>query len=232
MDRDRRERGDEVIVTVTEYRECDRCGHTRVISENKEVRSAATPERGAPEEQAELPDEPEDRPGALDEDVTAEEDDGVILEDEVPGRMRGEWPEDETTEADAGEDDEADEPAPWPEVEGEDEGFAAETGDGGGIEGVEFSSGLTPEAAAPDAAGGASVDDGGDVIEASSGRDGGGFRRARPSKSPMGRQRSEAPETEFFCPECELTRPTESSSLRPGDICPNCRLGYLTERER
>ena len=231
-DRDRRERGDEVIVTVTEYRECDRCGHTRVISENKEVRSATTPEPEAAEEQADLFDEPAARSEALDEDVTAEDDDGVILEDEVPGRGRGEWPDDGTADPDAGEDDESDEPAPWPEVEGEDEGFAAEAGDGGGIEGVEFSSGLTPEAAAPDAAGGASVDDGGDVIEASSGRDGGGFRGARPSKSPMGRQRSEAPETEFFCPECELTRPTESSSLRPGDICPNCRLGYLTERER
>ena len=229
-DRDRRERGDEVIVTLREYRECDRCGHTRVISENKEVRSAAKAEQELLDEPEEPLDEPEERPEVPDDDVTAEEDDGVILVEEEPGRQRGEWPDDGTAEADAGE-DEADEPAPWPEVEGEDEGFAAEVG-GGGPEGVEFSSGLTPEAAAPDAARGASVDDGGDVIEAASGRDHGGFRRARPSKSPMGRQRSEAPETEFFCPECELTRPTESSSLRPGDICPNCRLGYLTERER
>jgi len=231
-DRDRLERGDEVVVTVREYRECDRCGHTRVVSENKEVRSATSAEPEPPEEEETGPAESAG-PSEPVEDVTAEEDDGVILVDEEPGRQRGEWPDDGSAEADAGEeDDEADEPAPWPEVEGEDEGYAARPGGGGGLEGVEFSSGLTPEAAAPDAAGGASVDDGGDVIEAGSAAERSGFRRASPSRSPTGRQRSDAPETEFYCPECGLERPTESSSLRPGDICPNCRLGYLTERER
>ena len=49
-DRDRHERGDEVVVVIREYRECERCGHTRVISENKEVRSTATGGREAVED--------------------------------------------------------------------------------------------------------------------------------------------------------------------------------------
>jgi hypothetical protein len=187
-DRDRRERGDEVIVTITEYRECERCGHARVVSENKEVRSTAATEQAAPDEGEDAPAELEERTESLD-DVTAEEDDGVILEDEVPGRQHGEWPEDRSAEADAGEDG-ASEPTPWPEVEGEDEGYAAEPSDGG-LEGVEFSSGLRPEAAATDAGGGTSTEDG-DVIEASGDGSRGGFRRARPS--PTGRRRrSETP---------------------------------------
>ncbi|QZP37028.1 DUF7093 family protein [Halobaculum magnesiiphilum] len=39
-ERDREVRGDEVITTITEVKECRRCGETRVVSENKEVTSA------------------------------------------------------------------------------------------------------------------------------------------------------------------------------------------------
>ncbi|MGM0592034.1 MAG: DUF7093 family protein [Halobacteriota archaeon] len=38
--------------------------------------------------------------------------------------------------------------------------------------------------------------------------------------------------TEFFCPNCGHSRPVGQSSLRPGDICPECRRGYIAERER
>ena len=41
-ERDREERGDEVVVTITEVKECRRCGETRVVSENKEVTSLTT----------------------------------------------------------------------------------------------------------------------------------------------------------------------------------------------
>ena len=58
------------------------------------------------------------------------------------------------------------------------------------------------------------------------------MQRTSAPTNPTGRQRSQAAETEFYCPECQFTTPTEGSSLRPGDICPECRLGYLTERER
>lgn len=243
-ERDRRERGEEMIVTVREFRECDRCGETRVVSENKEVRSAVTMDRatppgddGASDDQGYGGDLDHDAaveaeaPGEGYDDVDAEEDDGVILEDEPEERQPGEWPEEETAESadDAAGEEAADEQTPWPDVEGEDEGYAAEVDDAD-LDGVEFSSGLTPEAAASEAGGATAADDGGEVVEAAGGGHG-GFRRASPGPSPTGRQRSNAAETEFYCPECGFTTPTEDSSLRPGDICPNCRLGYLTERD-
>ena len=242
-DRDRRERGDEVIVTVREYRECTRCGETRVISENKEVRHASPASPDADEEppESEAPGVGGDTVSGTDveEDVTAEEDDGVILEDEPEERDPGAWPESESEEPE----EEAGEPAPWPDVEGEDEGFDAEPGDGGPAEGVEFSSGLTPEASASDAGTDASADDEGDVVESTgssgssgSGRSSGssgstGFRRASAGPNPGGRQHISDADAEYYCPECEFSVPVQESSNRPGDICPNCRLGYLTERE-
>ncbi|MEF8779709.1 MAG: hypothetical protein V5A46_03390 [Haloferacaceae archaeon] len=39
-------------------------------------------------------------------------------------------------------------------------------------------------------------------------------------------------DTEFFCPECGYAAPTDDSSMRAGDICPECRRGYIAERER
>lgn len=38
--------------------------------------------------------------------------------------------------------------------------------------------------------------------------------------------------TDLHCPNCEFTKPGDGSSLRPGDICPDCQRGYLGERER
>lgn len=35
---------------------------------------------------------------------------------------------------------------------------------------------------------------------------------------------------EYVCPECEWSRDAKRSSLRPGDVCPECRTGYLEER--
>lgn len=37
--------------------------------------------------------------------------------------------------------------------------------------------------------------------------------------------------TEFHCPNCAATHATASSSLRSGDVCPDCRKGYLAERQ-
>ncbi len=43
---EREERGDEVVVTVREYRECRRCSQQRTLSENTEVRSGNPDETG------------------------------------------------------------------------------------------------------------------------------------------------------------------------------------------
>jgi len=38
--------------------------------------------------------------------------------------------------------------------------------------------------------------------------------------------------TEFFCPNCGYVRTAGGSSMRAGDICPDCHKGYIAERER
>ncbi|GAB7009847.1 DUF7093 family protein [Halorubrum trueperi] len=36
--------------------------------------------------------------------------------------------------------------------------------------------------------------------------------------------------TEYYCPECEMTRDADGNSMRAGDICPECKRGYVDER--
>lgn len=36
--------------------------------------------------------------------------------------------------------------------------------------------------------------------------------------------------TEYHCSECGMSRPTGESSMRAGDICPECKRGYVAER--
>ncbi|WP_336035230.1 DUF7093 family protein [Halobacterium yunchengense] len=62
-----------------------------------------------------------------------------------------------------------------------------------------------------------------DVVEADT-----GFTSAGPLETA---DRAEADDLDFtlFCPECGLERYAGGSSLRAGDICPECRKGYLAE---
>jgi ssDNA-binding Zn-finger/Zn-ribbon topoisomerase 1 len=39
-------------------------------------------------------------------------------------------------------------------------------------------------------------------------------------------------QVELVCPHCEFARRGSISSMRAGDICPKCKRGYITERER
>lgn len=286
-EREREERGDEVVVTVREYRECSRCGERRIISENKEVTADRDRAPDLEDAERETAAEPEAAPvttgssSAEYEEMSAEEDDGVILDDEnpddadpaVPARAHGEWPSRE--EADPPEE----EPRAWPDAAGEDEGFDAEPGDGRPADVVEFRGGLTPERH-PDAsvstgdelvdepsAGDASDTEAGPDPDESASEPSGppaattddrpdrdqptapessttpatgpgtdltpsGITSATPSPTPTGQQRTAEGESEFVCPECGHTARSQGSSLRPGDICPECRRGYLTERER
>lgn len=277
IERDRDEQGDEVVVTIREFKECARCGHRRTVSENKEITSLtpSEPETDpAPEES--VPSAATGPTGESFDDVSAEEDDGVILEDDPDGqsgRGHGEWPdadvEDEpaaaptltpngevepATEAaddDAGSDDvesagpaepstestdepetgpepatiEADTDHPWPEVEeGDDQGYDAEASDG-----------ESPSDAFADDYSTATTDDAptsGEMIETAPTRSGSGIVSDNPGPTP-GHQQRETPgvETEFVCPSCGHTMASAGSSLRPGDICPECGKGYLAERE-
>ena len=44
VERDREERGSEVVITIRELETCDRCGDTRIVTENKEVTTIETPD--------------------------------------------------------------------------------------------------------------------------------------------------------------------------------------------
>ncbi|GAB3686344.1 hypothetical protein GCM10028857_18250 [Salinarchaeum chitinilyticum] len=69
------------------------------------------------------------------------------------------------------------------------------------------------------------VDDG---TEAQPADEGAEFERARESGSPS------APSTggtELYCPACGYRDPRRDGSLREGDICPECRKGYLAADE-
>ncbi len=282
-ERDREDRGGEEVLTVREFRECDRCGERKIISENKEVTASPDPSPDLGRAEAESMAEPQpEAPGETPTDdtydeVSAEDDDGVILpdddteDDNAPERDRGEWPEqEEPVELDG-------EPQDWPETTGDDEGFAAEPADGEPAPDVDFQGSLRPERAPDDTAtastdtgeileetdpepASAAVTEAGEPESDSHDTDPAASRSAPPEPQesdsadsepapdpepaspsgitsadagpePTGRQISDG-NTEFVCPECGHTADSVGSSLRPGDICPECHKGYLAERER
>ncbi len=155
------------------------------------------------------------------EEIDPAEDDAVILDaddetDEEPERDRGhgEWPDSDDTRAD--------EPGneAWPAVDGEDEGFDAESGSGE-PEDVEFGGGLRPES------GGSG--EGEAVVERPEGTTETTFTSVDSAPTPV-ESTGSGDGSQYVCPECGFTAPGSGSSLRAGDICPECRSGYLAER--
>jgi hypothetical protein len=296
VDRDREERGDEVVVTVHEFKTCDRCGTTKTVSENKEVTSIAADEdvpgeadagggvlidagdseqptddstaaatsdqdpgepeatdapeavtdeeaqspaqedRPAPAGDTEQPAEASPDPAAVEEASDAPKDDAVILDDDDESkgdREYGEWPAHER-----GEDRPSGEsPADWPETGGTDEGHdaAPPEDDVDGMAPLEDDGELVPGARAyPDEDAHVLTDDtpGGATGEQVTGEQpsaGTGITSAGsvPAPDTASRGQTAAP---LVCPECETTVRSRDS-LRQGDICPECKRGYLTERE-
>ncbi|MFD1598717.1 DUF7093 family protein [Halobellus rarus] len=166
-----------------------------------------------------------------DEAVTndAEIIDGDEDDDAPPERGHGEWPErDDAPSADR-----------WPDHDGEDEGYDATVE---ANEDVELSgNGLTPEVngrADLDESGERSVQ--GVAVERERPADGRsdsdpdasdeGFIRAGESTT----LESDVPDDhiEFYCPNCGHARTAGASSMRAGDICPECKQGYIAEREQ
>lgn len=259
VEREREERGDEVVVTYRTVETCDRCGERRIVSENKEVRPVQRPsgetmstglgddgvapdvgeDEGADDTDTETTESPavDPEPPAADADSVEpgdeNVDDAIILDDGGEGttedRRHGEWPEaegpepptadatnpeptDGATVVDAGGD--------WPEPEGEDEGFDAEP------------SGSDPPAVS--VGGGAAADDEGGRGAAANGTTASAAGKqfvAADEIEPVGDDGHEGA-TEFFCPNCGYVRTAGGSSMRAGDICPDCHEGYIGERER
>jgi hypothetical protein len=257
VERERQEDGNEMIVTVREVKTCGRCGQEQVISENKEVTAIRTPEDVAADREASEPAisdaEPTLDDSAAATDAASEEqwdpdmDDGIILvedDESEPEREHGQWPDsggaDDVGVADASVSDGA--PPAWPTQQGEDEGFSAAAPDGEATD-VQFG-GIAPELPDEDPDDSTVTDDA-EFIEnsvvaepagstSSAGSDSeagfGGFVRSETHTVELKTTSPDVP-MEFFCPECGLAREAGSSSMRAGDICPECRRGYISERE-
>lgn len=225
---ERDERGDEIVVAIREVKTCERCGDELVVTESKEVRAVDGPAEPTPSQRE--PFEPEtELPTAKDAEVEPDPtpdptpepepgDDGIILPDESADREQGDWPadpiEEETesgNEAGATTDEEIEE---WPERDDtEDEGFDAMTGE------------VDEEIAA-------------EVIEAVANtepaREGenteAGFYRAAPMQDPADPSETDV-HTKYYCPRCDWEAASLTTSVRRGDICPDCQGGYVAERE-
>lgn len=218
------------------------------VHEAVDVADASAADRGHADEDAD--GESTDVDGDSTDDAGT--DDGVILDDDVDAasdadRDRGEWPTVEATDDDA-----TFEATPWPEQRGEDEGFSAEV-DGDDDDGVEFG-GLTPEAGdvtdtagsaveSPDAeyvepadrssSSGSPVNGvGGATGDSDDGSAGPGSGITREDASALETTDSQQTPTEYYCPECGMTAESGGSSMRAGDICPECKRGYVAERPR
>ncbi|WP_306054022.1 DUF7093 family protein [Natronococcus wangiae] len=260
VEREREERGSEVVVTVREYEECTRCGEKHVVSENTEVRSLSTatdvdsrpdeseptpvgePASGPDGTDATFVDAEETEPSAAaggpssdaddieiptDENGDPVTDDGEILEDDGTtasdrDRGHGEWPDSD----DVGPPVDAErEPADWPDDEPEpieDDAVLLDTGTDGEASAIETES--TPETAAggpPAAQGGDPDTDPGSGIERAD---------AAPTPGSEGGTPEDGGPSELYCPRCEFVAGSDRNSLRTGDICPDCRKGYLGER--
>lgn len=212
VEREQRSNGDEEVVTVREFRECRRCGTRELVSENTHVR--ASPGSDAGDESDDPSGPPEAGQATLSggiaspdggDEPAGEEEDAEVLD---RTRRRGEWP-------DPGDRDDTI-PSGWPDHGDDGDAGAASSEDGG-------------DASTGDR-------DGGDIIEAPSEEPGTpstgtGEEGDRPARD---RPKPELPrfvEVEYFCSNCGMTADPARTSLRPGDICPECRGSYVGERE-
>lgn len=139
---------------------------------------------------------------------------------------------------------------PWPKKEGADEGQAAGVPDDEPTD-VEFGSGFTPDDGDADPADQADPRTASDAdpqtetdpqvngaettatsadSEASDARSG---ANDVPGTATLDLERSATEaQLEYHCPDCGLTRMVGNSSMRAGDICPECHRGYISERPR
>jgi len=301
VERDREERGNEVVVTERELQECARCGAEKVTSENTEVRvrepepepeqtpsadaESSTAEQSAEGaateasesggsgafasasdaiEQAESGSSTADAGATTDADAGGE--DAVILDDDADDEAPGsdQWDEPEDPEVDPTE---APEPTADPDDEdvefvdagsdGTTDAAEAETADAGGATGAQRAEPDQRDASAD--AGGAQAaatepdsdrprgewpepegeDEGFDATDEADetaafefGDEEEEFVESDTgftSAGPVETSATDDLDFELYCPECGFDRYAAGSSLRAGDICPECKRGYLAE---
>jgi len=242
VERDREEQGSEVVITITETETCQRCGETRVVSENKEVTTLETPSDIVGDE--------------LDEDSPDAEADPASGREPDPAEAPAPDPA-ETGDTDVAAGSTEPSVETEPDQTGEPGGTAASApaaeAAGGSGESVD-----SPSMAAPDVA--EAGEDDAVILEDDAAEDADEEGGRRPGEWPQ--EDSEDPETgwtptidaestpveeeqpeieptddgmgtpvgTFHCAECGFTAPVESSSLREGDFCPECHRGSLTHQ--
>lgn len=215
VEREREERGTEVVTSVREVAVCERCGERRIVSENTEVTTVRTAEEvdadvgatdtdvdgDAADEEPLHPNVDDPIPDDAEGYGDPEDDDAVILTDDLSEREYGEWPAESDQDyrpwdPDSLTEPEDDESEPTiAEVLGADEEEEEDEDDGGATDG----------------------DDGAEVIDADAGE----------SFDP-GDEPAPAASTVYRCPDCGYAVAGADTSLRPGDSCPSCHSGYLT----
>ncbi|GAB3671029.1 DUF7093 family protein [Halopiger thermotolerans] len=309
VEREREERGSEVVVTVQEYEECTRCGERHVISENTEVTSLSAgasgdslPDDSEPAAGSDVPSQSErtasaspsdadpasedaaepaagedvefidaaagdgdaapaastaDAPSAdanadaesdappaadVDPDHPTDEngdpvtDDGEIIEDTLEeaadrDRGRGEWPDTDDVGPPVGADDE---PTAWP-----DDGISDDPTEDDAVVLEHDSTSSVAGSTVSDVAGAnvgpaTDVDADAETATETDAEPDTGIERAGAAPTPAedtGPDEDGVP-TEFYCPRCDFVAADDRASLRAGDICPDCRKGYLGERPR
>jgi DNA-directed RNA polymerase subunit M/transcription elongation factor TFIIS len=259
-ERERHEDGDEVVIVDRTVETCERCGKRRVITENTEVRSAEQPDDTGSDQRdgrssspgGEAPTAVIDRASAGDDGVRVDEEptgafvdeaesefddhdpaeeDAVILGEEDETAKGGSEPAKGADESTATEDDqsamETDGPSdtrveavadePETEILGDDFGTEQPAGDTDGSE---------AESPAPADGGVEGTGEWPRTPESAGGSDDAGAAFVTPEKRTVDRDAA----TTFRCTNCETTHPAAETSLRAGDVCPDCRKGYLAER--
>jgi len=229
VEREREEQGSEVVITIQERETCERCGKTRIVSENKEVTAIETPSDIAGDM---LDDEDSKADEAMDADgeaagrsddgaVDPEADDAEILDDDT-GASAGENSElgNPSTEVSVTEAEEDEPPLDAEEPVASD----PEADDGMIIDGDENDSvaddrqpGEWPDEPEDDG------DDWTPETVASKSED----DEESSEVEPFGGNAVTVPNGQFRCPECDFTTDVASSSLRAGDFCPECHKGAL-----
>jgi len=133
------------------------------------------------------------------------------------GRERGAWPAVDTT-ADESTATDSDQRS-WPTHDAEDEGYDASASSS--------SSETNTETVAY--VGGPAADDRAASVQTDTDT---GLERSREQRHAAAEETPLRGPTEYYCPACGMTTDAEGSSLRAGDVCPECRGGYVAERSR
>jgi ribosomal protein S27AE len=241
VEREREQRGDEVVTVVRETETCSRCGAQRVVSETTEVTSVLdrdetsldagdTPGSDARENPAPDGETGGGRSGALgnfvdraDAEEAGEVDRGTIdRDDDAPGDASGE-PTHPRVDPDATE-----EPYEPPEDPAEEDAEILGGGPDDDRDPGQWPDDDSPAGTPGDDPGGA-ADDPGEAPDATGSSDSPAPAGSRSSPGSPGSPGSAggSGEGRFVCGECGFATPAVGSSLRAGDSCPECNTGWL-----